>query len=411
MKLNISSLDSGLKVISYKMPEIKSAAISLIACVGSRFEKEYENGISHFLEHMAFKGTTKRSARDIAEEFDAIGGHFNAYTSKEKTVYYSKVLGENVETALDITADIVQNSLYADEEVKKEYGVICQEIANTMDDPDSLAHEKLYEVAYGNQPFGRSILGSKESIAKLTSKDFKKYTENHYHSNNLYLSVAGDIDHDNIMNLARKMFDLKSGQKAISEPAKYTGGSSIIEKPDQEHSTIVMAFESVPNKNKIDFFQAQMLSLILGRGMSSRLFQRIREDLGLSYSTGAYNSSYLDTGLFSLYAGTSHDNLEQVYDLLLEEKDKICKAITADELERCKAQIKSSIIMAQENPAYKAEEIGKSIAIYGEYDPPEKTMEYINATTESDIVGMAQRVFTSKMSLSVVTDNRDRIKA
>lgn len=410
MQLNISKLNSGLKVISYKMPEIKSAAISLISSVGSRFESEAENGISHFLEHMAFKGTKRRTARDIAEEFDSIGGHFNAYTSKEKTVYYSKVLGENVKTAMDITADIVQNSLYADEEIKKEYGVIVQEIANTMDDPDSLAHEKLYEVAYKDQPFGRSILGSKESIAKFTSKDFKKYTENHYHSSNLYLSVAGDIDHDNIMDLASKMFDLKSGEKAISEPAIYTGGSSIIEKPDQEHSTIVLAFESVPNKNKIDFFHAQMLSLILGRGMSSRLFQRIREDLGLSYSTGAYNSSYLDTGLFSLYAGTSHENLAQVHELLLEEKDKICESITTDELERCKAQIKASIVMAQENPAYKAEEIGKAIAIYGEYEGPEKTMEYINATTDKNIVDMAKRIFSSTMSLSVVTDKKDRIK-
>lgn len=410
MQLNISTLDSGLKVISYKMPEIKSAAISLITWVGSRFETEAESGISHFLEHMAFKGTKKRSARDIAEEFDSIGGHFNAYTSKEKTVYYSKVLSENVETAMDITADIVQNSVYADEEIKKEYGVICQEIANTLDDPDSLAHEKLYEVAYADQAFGRSILGSKESTEKFRSEDFKKYTENHYHSKNLYLSVAGDIDHDNIVELAGKMFDLKAGEQAYSDPAKYTGGSSIIEKPDQEHSTIVMAYESVPNKNKKDFFHAQMLSLILGRGMSSRLFQRIREDLGLSYSTGAYNSSYLDTGLFNLYAGTSHENLAKVHDLLLEEKDKICESITSDELDRCKAQIKSSIVMAQENPAYKAEEIGNSIATYGEYDGPEKTMEYINATTDIDIVDMARRVFASPMSLSVVTDKKNRIK-
>lgn len=410
MQLNISTLDSGLKVISYKMPEIKSAAISLITCVGSRFETEAENGISHFLEHMAFKGTRNRTARDIAEEFDSIGGHFNAYTSKEKTVYYSKVLGENVETAMDITADIVQNSIYAAEDIRKEYGVICQEIANTLDDPDSLAHEKLYEVAYKDQPFGRSILGTKESISKFSTEDFKKYTENHYHSKNLYLSVAGDIDHDNILELAGKMFDLKSGEQAYSDPAKYTGGSSIIEKPDQEHSTIVVAFESVPNKNKKDFFHAQMLSLILGRGMSSRLFQRIREDLGLSYSTGAYNSSYLDTGLFSMYAGTSHENLAQVYDLLHEEKDKICQSITADELERCKAQIKASIVMAQENPAYKAEEIGKAIAIYGEYEGPEKTMEYINATTDTEIVDMARRIFASPMSLSVVTDKKDRIK-
>jgi len=409
MDLKVTSLDSGLKVITYKMPEVKSAAISLIAMVGSRFESTQESGISHFLEHMAFKGTNRRSAKEIAEEFDSIGGMFNAYTSKEKTVYYSKVLGENVDTALDITADIIQNSVFAEEEIKKEYGVICQEIANTMDDPESLAHEKLYEVAYKDQVFGKSILGTKDSISNFSSQDFKKYIEKHYHSNNLYLSVAGDIEHDNILSMAQQMFHLSAASSASSSKASFTPGSSIIEKPDQEQSNIVMSFESIANKNKTEYYHAQMLSLILGRGMSSRLFQRIREDLGLVYSTGAYNSSYSDTGLFTLYAGTSHENLSQVSTLLLEEKDKICKGITEAELERCKAQIKASIVMAQENPAYKAEEIGKSIALYGEYDSPDKVMEEINRTKSSDIVDMANRIFKSDIALSVVTDSKDRI--
>lgn len=409
MKLNVTKLDSGLHVITYKMAEVKSAAISLITKVGSLFESVEENGMAHFLEHMAFKGTKKRTARQIAEEFDSVGGVFNAYTSKDRTVYYSKVLSEDTETALDITADILQNSVFNEEDIKKEYGVICQEIAGTNDDPDSLAHEKLYEVAYKDQAFGRSILGTKESIAKFSAEHFHKYVNDHYYSKNLFLSVAGDVDHGQIVDLSKKLFEPKEGAHQNHEEATYTGGNSIITKPNLEQSTIIMAYESVPNKDKKDYYHAQMLSLILGRGMSSRLFQRIREDLGLSYSTGSFNASYEDTGLFSLYAGTSHENLAKVHELLLEEKDKICDKVNDEELARAKSQIKASIIMAEEKPSYKSEEIGKSYALYGEYEGPEKVVEYVNATTTSDIENIAKRIFDSKASLSVVTDKKDRI--
>lgn len=410
MKLNVTKLDSGLHVISYKMAEVKSASISLITKVGSRFETKEENGMAHFLEHMAFKGTKRRNARQIAEEFDSIGGVFNAYTSKDRTVYYSKVLSEDTETALDITSDILQNSVFSESDIKKEFGVICQEIAGTMDDPDSLAHEKLYEVAYQDQAFGRSILGTKESIAKFGPDHFHKYINDHYYSQNLFLSVAGDVDHDQLVKMSEKLFVPKSGSLQNHEKANYTGGNSIITKPNLEQSVIIMAYESVPNKNKKDYYHAQMLSLILGRGMSSRLFQRIREDLGLSYSTGSFNASYEDTGLFSLYAGTSHENLNEVSKLLLEEKEKICEKVNEEELDRAKSQIKASIIMAEEKPSYKSEEIGKSYALYGEYEGPEKIVEYVNSTNVSDIQNIARKIFDSKLSLSVVTDKEDRIQ-
>lgn len=409
MKLNITKLDSGLHVITYNMPQLKSVAMNLITRVGSRFETVEENGISHFLEHMAFKGTNRRTAKQIAEEFDAIGGQFNAYTSKEHTVYYSKVLSENTETAMDILADIIQDSLFAEADVKKEYDVICQEIAQTNDDPDSLAYEKLYHVAYGDQPFGRSILGTPESISKFDAKDFKKYIDDHYYNDNLFLSLAGDLEHDKIVKMADKLFNHKSGKKQPHQPAKYTSGSSIIEKQNLEQSTIIMAYESTAHLPKKDFYHAKMLSLILGGGMSSRLFQRIREQMGLCYSTYAYNGSYSDTGLFSMAAGTTHENLAQVAKLLLEEKDKICSDVKEEELARTKAQIKASLVMAEEKSAYKSEEIGKSIAIFGEYESPEKTLRHIEATTIEDIKNIAEQIFSSKMSLSVVTDKKDRL--
>ena len=391
------------------MPDIKTVAMNLIVAVGSRFETESENGISHFLEHMAFKGTKTRTARAIAEEFDAIGGQFNAYTSKERTVYYAKVLSENTSTALDIIADIIQNSLYAEEEIQKEYDVICQEIAQTLDSPDDLAFENLYYAAYKNQPFGRSILGTAENIANFTTDSFKAYVDAHYHSGNMFLSVAGDIDHDQIVKMAKDMFDVKNQIPLISKPATYNSGNSIIAKPKLEHSTIVMAYPSVSYIEKERFYHTQILSLILGGGMSSRLFQKIREELGLSYSVGAHNSSYSDVGLFSLYAGTSHENLAQVRTLLLEEVSKITSHVSDKELARAKAQIKASIIMAEEKASYKSEEIGKSYSIFGEYEGPEKIMEYVNNTSGKDVTSIAEEIFKGKISLSVVSDDAGRI--
>ncbi len=406
---NITKLSTGLTILTYKMPDIKTVAMNLIVTVGSRFETESENGISHFLEHMAFKGTKTRTARAIAEEFDSIGGQFNAYTSKERTVYYAKVLSENTSIALDIIADIIQNSRYTEEDIKKEYEVICQEIAQTLDSPDDLAFENLYDVAYKDQSFGRSILGTAENIATFTTDSFRSYVDAHYHSENMFLSVAGDVDHDEIVKMATKMFDVKRQTSLISTPAKYNGGNSIVAKPNLEHSTIVMAYPSVSYIEKERFYHAQILSLILGGGMSSRLFQKIREELGLSYSVGAYNSSYSDVGLFSLYAGTSHDNLAQVRTLLLEEAAKITSHISDQELVRAKAQIKASIIMAEEKASYKSEEIGKSYSIFGEYEGPEKIMGYVNNTTGKDVMAIAEEIFKGKMSLSVVSDDVGRV--
>jgi predicted Zn-dependent peptidase len=412
MALNITKLDSGLTVLTYKMPDIKSVAINLIVTVGSRFETPEENGISHFLEHMAFKGTKTRSARQIAEAFDSIGGQFNAYTSKERTVYHTKVLSENTETALDIIADIIQNSLYTQSDIKKEYDVICQEISQTLDSPDDLAFEKLYDVAFPNQAFGRSILGTPEVLSKFTTESFSSYVNSHYHSDNMFLSVAGDVDHATIVDLAKKLFHISNNTALIAATAKYKGGnSSIITKQNLEHSTIIIAFETIPYTQKPSFYHAQILSLILGGGMSSRLFQKIREDRGLSYSVGAFNSSYADTGLFSLYAGTSHENLALVGSLLLEETAKIITSVTTIELERAKTQIKSNIVMAEEKSSYKSEEIGKTYAIFGKYEGIDKILEQINSTTITDITKIADTIFSTKIALSVVTDKDNRLDA
>ncbi len=384
------------------MPGAQSVAINLIARVGSRFETPEENGISHFLEHMAFKGTKNRTAKQIAEEFDAIGGQFNAYTSREQTVYYAKVLPEHTKTATEIIADITQNSLFSTEDIAKEYNVICQEIAATLDSPDDLAFEKLNEVAFGGQPIGRSILGTTETIAKFGTKDLADYVAKHQHADNMFLSAAGKVNHDEIVNIAKNLFDFETADAAQFDKAKYTGGASLISKKELEQSNILIGFESVSYLEVEKCYHTQILSLILGGGISSRLFQHIREDLGLAYSVGAFNSSYNDIGLFAVYAGTSHENLDKTAKALCDEIKKVCLNVTEEELDRAKAQIRSGIIMAEEKSGYKSEEIGKHFSIFGKYDGPEVVLGYVNKTTKNDILAAAKRIFAGKPSLSVV---------
>lgn len=401
MTFQCTKLNNGFHILTYAMPGAQSVAMNLIARVGSRYESESENGISHFLEHMAFKGTKSRSAKKIAEEFDSIGGHFNAYTSREQTVYYAKVLPENTGIALDIIADIVQNSIFDPEDISKEFNVICQEIAQTLDSPDDLAYEKLTEVAFENQAIGRSILGTKETIMKFTSGDFHSYIKKHYHADNMFLSVAGKVDHEKIVAMATNLFSFTSSDSVMIPQAKYTSGVSLISKK-LEQSNIIIGFESPSYTEIAKFYHAQILSLVLGGGISSRLFQNIREDLGLAYSVGAFNSSYYDTGLFSLYAGTSHENLAKTSESLVDEILKICDNVSGEELDRAKAQVRASVIMAEEKSSYKSEEIGRNYAIFGKYEGFDILMHHINSTTEQDVVSIARRIFSSKPSLSVV---------
>jgi predicted Zn-dependent peptidase len=410
MTFNITKLPSGLHVLTYAMPTLQSVAINLIAKVGSRFEDDLESGISHFLEHMAFKGTKTRSAKQIAEEFDSIGGHFNAYTSREHTTYHAKVLQENLETAIGILADIIQNSLYAPEDINKEYHVICQEIAETLDNPDDLAYEKLNETAFNNQAIGRSILGTASSIEKFRTQDFQRYVDKHYRAQNMFLSVAGRVDHASVVSLAQKLFDFKESSNIAYAKAIYTSGISQVTKP-LEQSTVLIGFQSVPYLDLQTFYHAQILSLILGGGISSRIFQNIRETLGLAYAVGSFNTGYSDIGLFSVYASTSHENLSKAVNAMIDEVVKIrSHAVLVDELLRAKTQIKSSILMAEEKSAYKSEEIGKNFAIFGKYEGHEKVIDIVEEATEQDMLKVAEIIFGGMPAISVIGSNPSVIR-
>lgn len=402
---NVSKLKNGLTILTYNMPYVNSVAINLIAKVGSRYENPEEEGISHFLEHMAFKGTKTRTAKQIAEEFDSIGGHFNAYTGHEKTVYYSRVLSENCNKALAIIADIVQNSAFAEEEIAKEYQVILQEIAHAQDNPDDLVYEKFYNSVFKDQPLGKPILGTSKTLETFNRNHFLKFTGKHYNAENFYLSIAGNVDHEEIVKEAERLFSsLKQEEKSNFSPAKYIGGHSFINK-DLEQTTLILGFEGTSYINLEGLYQTQLLAIIFGGGMSSRLFQHIREKLGLAYAVGSYNSPYFDSGVFTIYASTAHDKLELLAAELKNEIKRMAEQVKQEEIERARTQIRSNLQMAQEKVAYKSEEIGKNYAVFGKYISPEEIMEIIMNIKAEDIIQTANRIFSTNSTSAIIGPN------
>lgn len=397
-----SKTSNGINVVTYSMEHVNSVTINVIVKVGSRYESEQESGISHFLEHMAFKGTSNRTATEVAIEFDTIGGHFNAYTSRENTVYYTKVLSQHTKQAMTILADILQNSVFSSDEITKEFNVISQEIAEVKDNPDDLVYEKFYKLAYPNQPLGRSILGTVENIAKFDKPAFTSYMSKHYTANNIVISIAGKINHDDAVHLVEQLFlSFSESEKRSCMTAQYKGGIEIIEK-DLEQTTIALGFEGVSYSNIETFYHAQILSIIFGGGLSSRLFQKIREELGLAYSIGSWLNSYSDSGIFSIHAATDHSNVESVLDNINNEIDKIRINISEEELIRAKSQIESNIYMAEERPEYKSEEIGKNFSIFGKYFTVKEVMKIINSTQNNDLVKSAEKIFSSQPTLSII---------
>jgi len=397
-----SKTSNGINVVTYSMEHVNSVTINVIVKVGSRYESEEESGISHFLEHMAFKGTKNRTATDIAIEFDTIGGHFNAYTSRENTVYYAKVLSQHGKQAMTILADILQNSVFNADEITKELGVISQEIAEVKDNPDDLVYEKFYTLAYPNQPLGRSILGSVENIATFDKSTFISYMSKHYNANNIVISIAGKINHSNAVHLVEELFSsffLSADREYAS--SQYQGGTEIIQK-DLEQTTVALGFEGVSYANLETFYHAQILSIIFGGGLSSRLFQKIREKLGLAYNIGSFMHSYSDSGIFSVYAATDHNNVESLLNNINNEIDKIRTNVSAEELVRAKSQIESNIYMAEEKPEYKSEEVGKNFSLFGKYFSVKEVMGIINSTQTSDLVKSAEKIFSSRPTLSII---------
>lgn len=352
--INITTLDGGLRIINEYMPDVESVSINVWVKTGSRNENKQNNGISHFLEHMAFKGTKTRNTQQIAEEFDDIGGSVNAFTSISKTAYYTKVLKENAEKAIELLSDIIQNSVYLQEEMDKERFVILQELAMTRDDPSDIIEDYFSETAYADQPYGRTILGPAKNIKKFQRDDIIKYIDKQYKTEDMVVSFAGKIKNEDAVKLVKKYFtSLNVGKNKEPEKAVYTGGYFAKNKK-LEQTQLIMGFESCSHLDR-HFYEASVLGIVLGGGMSSRLFQEIREKRGLCYRISAGNSSSHDTGILDISCAVSPEKVNESIVSIIEELKKTVNKITDEECNRAIVKLKSNILMSKESNSSRAQ--------------------------------------------------------
>ncbi|MDG6094231.1 insulinase family protein [Acetobacter sp. AN02] len=394
-------LPSGLTVVTERMDRVGTVSFGAYVSTGTRNEPAAENGVSHFLEHMAFKGTTSRSAVKIAEEIEDVGGHINAYTAREQTAYYVKLLREDLALGVDIIGDILTRSTFAQDEVERERGVILQEIGQANDTPDDIIFDHFQETAFAGQPMGRPTLGTEDLIRDMPRETLMSYMGAHYTTQNMVVAAAGNLEHDTVVNLVEKHFaDLPSRPVPPRDAGHYTGGEFRQEK-DLDQAHLVLGFPSVGFGDP-DYYPVMLLSAILGGGMSSRLFQEIREKRGLVYSVYSFNLPFTDSGIFGIYAGTGEKEAEELVPVTLAELLRIQRDITPQELARARAQLKSSLLMSLESTGSRCEQIARQLQIYGRLVPISETIRKIETVTAEDIQRVATRLFRGRPTLATL---------
>lgn len=401
MTVELHTLSNGLKVVTENMPGLESTAIGIWVTAGGRNERVEQNGIAHFLEHMAFKGTKSRSALQIAETIEDVGGYINAYTSREVTAYYARVLREDTGLALDVIADILMNSVFEPREIEVERGVILQEIGQALDTPDDVIFDWLQEEAYPGQAIGRTILGPAERVRGFAREDLTGFVAEHYGPDQMILSAAGAVDHDELVREAEKRLGgLQKRTQAASDPAQFHGGQRIVEKQlEQVHFTL--GFDSPHYKDK-DFYAAQIYSTAMGGGMSSRLFQEIRERRGMCYSIFTQAGAYSDTGMTMLYAGTSAEQIEELALVCMDEMKRAASDMSEAEVNRARAQMKAGLLMGLESPSSRAERMARVLQIWGRIPDLSETIEKIDAVDVGMVRSFGEKLITdSKMAMAL----------
>lgn len=373
------------------MPGLQSAAIGIWVTAGGRHERLEQNGIAHFLEHMAFKGTANRTALEIAETIEDVGGYINAYTSREVTAYYARVLKDDVALALDVLADILMNPLFDPAEIEVERGVILQEIGQANDTPDDVIFDWLQQESYRDQPLGRTILGPAERVSAFSREDLARFVGEHYGPGQMILSAAGAVDHDQLVNLAERYFGhLDPLARAEADPARFTGGETRRPK-DLEQAHFALALES-PGYRDDAIYTAQIYASALGGGMSSRLFQEVRERRGLCYTIFAQAGAYADTGSTTIYAGTSGEQIAELARITIDEMKRAAEDMTPEEVERARAQMKAGMLMGLESPSNRAERLARLVQIWDRVPPLEETVARIDAVTLADVKTFAEHM-------------------
>lgn len=397
----VTTLGNGLRVVTDSIPHVETVTCGLWVDVGARHEPANINGISHVLEHMAFKGTTRRSALQIAEEIEAVGGYLNAYTSREATAYHSRILKDNLPLAIDILADILQNSTFDATEFSREQSVIVQEIGQTFDTPDDIIFDYFQETCFPNQPMGRAILGTAEIVRSLTPRQVKAYMQDHYGAHQMVFAAAGKLDHQEIVDMvADKFANLPIDCPKEASAAVYKGGT-FHQARELEQTHVILGFEGLPFGHP-DYYTASVLSAILGGGMSSRLFQEVREKRGLVYSIYTFTSSYQDSGIFGIYAGTSPAQVSELLPVVYDELERSSKTLEVSEINRAKAQLKAGLMMSLESTTARCEQLANHLLIYGRPIPPHEILNKVDAVTLDHVVTLAGRLFSGTKTMTTL---------
>jgi predicted Zn-dependent peptidase len=409
MIINNSRLTNNILIASDQMPDAQTVVLYVCVRVGSKYEDKDQNGISHFLEHMAFKGTKSRTYKQIASTIDNVGGIINAYTSKEHTCYHVKVIKKDLELAFDILSDIIQNSIFLEEEIEKERGVILQELAASLDSPSDVAFDMFSSIAFKDLPLGRTILGTAENISSFQRQDFIEYIDKYYYAGNIIIATAGNASHEEVLKLGEKYFSqIKDSNKNTKhEKNIYKGGRIIKSKNELEQTQFILGFKSYSHKDDKKFYATQIASSILGDGMSSRLFQEIREKRGLVYSVSTFGDYYDDIGLFGIYAGTSSNKLQELSESLLKELESFnASSITEEEVDKVINQFSAGLLMSSESSNARAQKLAYNFIRYNRYIPHAEIIEKVKSITKEEIASIVAEMLESKNATLSVYGNK-----
>lgn len=380
----ITRLDNGVTVVTDTMPHLATASLGIWAGAGARDERANEHGISHLLEHMAFKGTRRRSARAIAEEIEAVGGDINAATSVEHTTYNARLLGEDVPLALDVLSDILTEPAFDPDELAREHNVIVQEIGAALDTPDDLVFDLFQERAFPGQPIGRSILGTPETVRSFGPDALRTYLSRNYRAPRTIVAAAGAVDHERIVEeVAQRLGGFSGEDKPAPEPSRYEGGVEIGGGRDLEQAHVLIGLPGLSYRDP-GFHALQIFTNVLGGGMSSRLFQEVREARGLCYAVYSFHWAYSDTGLFGIYAGTDGGDVDELVSVAVDQVTETIETMTEAELSRSKAQAKVGLLAALESSGARADQLARQMLAFGRPIPLEEIVGKVEAVTLDD---------------------------
>ncbi len=413
--VRVTTLSNGLRVASDTMDSVETVSLGCWVGVGTRNERAEINGVAHLCEHMMFKGTESRSAFAISEQIENVGGHLNAYTTREHTAYYAKVLADDAPLALDIVADMLQHSVLDEEELGRERAVVLQEIGQAIDTPDDIVFDYFQSTAYPDQALGRPVLGSAATVSGLERPALMEYLARHYGAPGIVVSAAGRIEHDKLVEMAEAAFrSLPRHAEGRIEEARYRGGD-FREERDLEQLHLIVGFNGI-SVHDPDYYAHSVLSTLLGGGMSSRLFQEVREKRGLVYSIYSFAGTYHDGGLFGVYAGTGPDQAKELVPLLCHEICRVSDDVTEDELARARAQLKAGTLMALESTMSRCEHLGQQLLVYGRPVPTEEVVRKIDGVDLEAVRRVAARLRKERPTVAALgpledLESYDRIAA